>query len=49
MDRTANGRTDGRGKTLIGMAEDTYKIRSYFFGSDQNTILILAIVLQPLV
>ena len=42
------GRTDG-GKTFIGKAEDKYKTRSDFFGSDLNTSLILAIFLQLLV
>ena len=40
--------TDGR-KTVIGEAEDKYKIRSDFYGSDLNTSLLLAIFLQPLV
>ena len=40
--------TDGR-KTVIGEAEDKYKIRSDFSGSDLNTSLPLAIFLQPLV
>ena len=52
MDGTADGRTDkqtdGR-KTVIGEAEDKYKIRSDFHGSDLNTSLLLAIFLQPLV
>ena len=48
MNGRHDGRTDG-GKTFIGEAEDKYKIRSDFFGSDLNTSLILAIFLQPLV